>query len=96
MICHTNEARHICTQDKLTSYFKVLILSHVESYISSIKISDNLSVRIMQAACDVAFKYAHERTAFGKKIGEFQVFLLSSIVSNLVCHVFRVNNSLNF
>jgi len=30
-------------------------------------------VGIMQAACDVAFKYAHEREAFGQKIGHFQM-----------------------
>jgi len=28
---------------------------------------------LMQAACDVAFSYAHERTAFGSKIGTFQL-----------------------
>ena len=27
----------------------------------------------MQAACDVAFEYAHMRKAFGKPIGEFQL-----------------------
>ena len=27
----------------------------------------------MQACCDVAFKYAHEREAFKQKIGTFQV-----------------------
>lgn len=29
--------------------------------------------RIMQAACDVAFDYAHQRKAFGQRIGEYQV-----------------------
>lgn len=28
---------------------------------------------LMQAACDIAFEYAHMRTAFGKKIGHFQL-----------------------
>lgn len=28
---------------------------------------------LMQAACDIAFEYAHIRSAFGKKIGQFQV-----------------------
>lgn len=28
---------------------------------------------IMQACCDVAFKYAHERECFGSKIGHFQM-----------------------
>lgn len=28
---------------------------------------------IMQACCDVAFQYAHERKQFNKKIGEFQL-----------------------
>lgn len=28
---------------------------------------------LMQAACDIAFDYAHQRTAFGQKIGSFQV-----------------------
>lgn len=27
----------------------------------------------MQAACDVAYHYAHQRDAFGSKIGKFQV-----------------------
>ena len=27
----------------------------------------------MQAACDIAFQYAHERKAFGQKIGEYQL-----------------------
>ena len=27
----------------------------------------------MQACCDVAFKYAHERETFGSKIGNYQV-----------------------
>lgn len=27
----------------------------------------------MQACCDLAFKYAHEREQFGQKIGTFQV-----------------------
>lgn len=30
-------------------------------------------VGLMQAACDVAFKYAHERRQFGQRIGEFQL-----------------------
>uniref|UniRef100_A0A0N5BVT0 Isovaleryl-CoA dehydrogenase, mitochondrial n=1 Tax=Strongyloides papillosus TaxID=174720 RepID=A0A0N5BVT0_STREA len=28
---------------------------------------------LMQAACDVSFDYAHQRKAFGKRIGEFQL-----------------------
>ncbi|EFO88426.1 hypothetical protein GCK72_013528 [Caenorhabditis remanei] len=28
---------------------------------------------LMQAACDIAFDYAHQRTAFGQKIGSFQL-----------------------
>jgi isovaleryl-CoA dehydrogenase len=31
------------------------------------------SVGIMQAACDVAFEYAHQRRQFGQRIGEFQL-----------------------
>ena len=30
-------------------------------------------VGLMQACCDVAFNYAHERKQFGQKIGEFQL-----------------------
>ena len=30
-------------------------------------------VGLMQAACDVAIPYAHERKQFGKPIGEFQL-----------------------
>lgn len=33
-------------------------------------------VGIMQACCDVAFNYVHQREAFGRKIGTFQVLLL--------------------
>jgi isovaleryl-CoA dehydrogenase len=29
---------------------------------------------LMQAACDIAFEYAHLRKAFGQPIGKFQVF----------------------
>jgi isovaleryl-CoA dehydrogenase len=32
-----------------------------------------LSIGGMQAACDIAFKYAHERKQFGQRIGEFQL-----------------------
>lgn len=28
---------------------------------------------LMQAACDIAFEYAHQREAFGTKIGTFQL-----------------------
>lgn len=31
------------------------------------------SVGMMQAACDVAFDYAHQRDAFGKKLGQLEV-----------------------
>lgn len=34
-------------------------------------------VGIMQACCDVAFNYAHERKQFNKKIGEFQLIQVS-------------------
>ncbi len=30
-------------------------------------------VGIMQAACDVAFEYAHQRKQFEQRIGEFQL-----------------------
>lgn len=30
-------------------------------------------VGLMQACCDVAFSYAHERKQFGQRIGEFQL-----------------------
>lgn len=33
----------------------------------------------MQACCDVAFAYAHQREAFGEKIGSFQV-TMSNII----------------
>jgi isovaleryl-CoA dehydrogenase len=36
-------------------------------------VASSLCVGIMQACCDVAFKYAHEREAFGQKIGHFQL-----------------------
>ena len=35
-------------------------------------------VGLMQAACDVAFEYAHQRKQFGKKIGEFQLVMSNS------------------
>ena len=31
---------------------------------------------MMQACCDVAFDYAHQREQFGKKIGTFQVSIM--------------------
>ena len=31
------------------------------------------SYSIMQACCDVAFEYAHQRETFGQKIGTYQV-----------------------
>ena len=34
---------------------------------------NSLPFSIMQACCDVAFKYAHDRECFGTKIGHFQV-----------------------
>lgn len=37
---------------------------------------------LMQAACDVAFDYAHQRVAFGNKIGTFQVRRPLALVSS--------------
>ena len=37
-------------------------------------------ISLMQAACDVAFEYAHMRTAYGQKIGTFQDFRIFLIV----------------
>ncbi|XP_069705485.1 isovaleryl-CoA dehydrogenase, mitochondrial-like isoform X2 [Periplaneta americana] len=36
-------------------------------------VSASCSLGIMQAACDVAFKYVHERKQFNRRIGEFQL-----------------------
>ena len=33
--------------------------------------------RIMQACCDVAFQYVHERRQFNTRIGEFQLIQVS-------------------
>jgi alkylation response protein AidB-like acyl-CoA dehydrogenase len=33
--------------------------------------------RIMQACCDVTFKYVHERQQFNNRIGEFQLIQVS-------------------
>ena len=41
------------------------------------------SVVMMQAACDVAFKYAHERKQFGQRIGEFQ--LIQGKMADMLC-----------
>jgi len=35
---------------------------------------------LMQASCDIAFKYAHEREQFGQKIGTFQVHCLCNCI----------------
>lgn len=35
----------------------------------------------MQAACDIAFDYAHQRKAFGERIGTFQVRVLLGLVA---------------
>ena len=32
---------------------------------------------IMQAACDIAFQYAHTRETFGQKIGTYQVWIVT-------------------
>ena len=37
----------------------------------------------MQACIDVAFPYAHIRDAFGKKIGEHQVFVVVVVVQHI-------------
>ena len=34
----------------------------------------------MQAACDIAFEYAHIRNAFGQPIGHFQVKLRVNLI----------------
>ena len=36
-----------------------------------------IDYRIMQACCDVTFKYVHERRQFNKRIGEFQLIQVS-------------------
>jgi hypothetical protein len=36
-----------------------------------------IDYRIMQACCDVTFKYVHERQQFNKRIGEFQLIQVS-------------------
>lgn len=55
-------------------------------------------VGIMQACCDIAFEYAHDRRQFGKRIGEFQLIQVSSIAlavitanSSFVCVIFNLN-----
>ena len=45
----------------------------------------------MQACCDLAFQYAHDREAFGSKIGHFQV---SPHLRSLKIGYFQVNGSL--
>lgn len=40
-------------------------------------------VGLMQAACDVAFEYAHQRKQFGQRIGEFQ--LLQGKMADMMC-----------
>jgi len=48
-------------------------------------------VGIMQACCDIAFNYAHERKQFGTRIGEFQLiqvrhlFLIKISYNVLIC-----------
>jgi isovaleryl-CoA dehydrogenase len=43
-------------------------------------------VGLMQAACDVAFDYAHQRQQFNKRIGEFQ---LIQVHVHLRSHLYR-------
>ncbi|XP_018335649.1 isovaleryl-CoA dehydrogenase, mitochondrial [Agrilus planipennis] len=51
-------------------------------------------VGIMQACCDVAFQYAHERKQFGQRIGEFQFIqgkLADMFLSLAVCRSYLYN-----
>lgn len=49
---------------------------------------------IMQACCDVAFKYAHEREAFGQKIGQFQVRIIAFVAN--ACFVLTFDLMITF
>lgn len=40
--------------------------------------------RIMQACCDVAFQYVHERKQFNQRIGEFQLMQVGAVSSPIV------------
>jgi len=46
----------------------------------------------MQASCDIAFKYAHERVQFSEKIGMFQVkrILLNLQVQLCLTHLIEL------
>ena len=48
----------------------------------------------MQACIDVAFPYAHIRDAFGKKIGEHQVFVVVVVVVVVVGQHIRVSDKI--
>lgn len=55
---------------------------------------------IMQACCDVAFKYAHERECFGEKIGHFQMIQakladMYTTLSSSRSYVYNVARSLD-
>lgn len=50
-------------------------------------------VGIMQAACDVAFDYAHQRKQFNKRIGEFQ--LIQVMFIDLITYFYKIYNSFN-
>ena len=51
-------------------------------------------VGLMQAACDVAWDYAHQRRQFGQKIGEFQLIQakmaeMYTALSSSRCYLYR-------
>ncbi|XP_013382495.1 isovaleryl-CoA dehydrogenase, mitochondrial isoform X1 [Lingula anatina] len=57
-------------------------------------------IGIMQAACDMAFQYAHEREQFNQKIGTFQLLQgkmadMYTILNASRCYVYNVARSLD-
>jgi len=44
----------------------------------------------MQACVDVAFPYAHMRDAFGKKIGEHQVYISFISLPFILMFIFKI------
>ena len=53
----------------------IIIAFDVHSFVNRVQ-NMIIRFRVMQACCDVAFDYAHQREQFGRKIGTYQVSIL--------------------
>ena len=80
-----------------------LILSYIFTYLDLVTLSDAFCTEnqfvsnefcALQAACDVAWEYAHQRKQFGEPIGHFQ--LIQGKMADMVSNVTTVCGSSRF